>query len=59
MRTIKYTGRVNADYHREKSGRHGKKLDVLLKPIIDLIAQDKPLPPNAVDHPRNVQWKGG
>lgn len=30
---------------------HGKKLDALLEGIINLLAEDKPLPPNAVDHP--------
>ncbi|MEI7789388.1 MAG: hypothetical protein WCI23_12120 [Chlorobiaceae bacterium] len=38
------------DYRREKSGIHGKKLDDLLKSIIGLLAEDKALPPNAVDH---------
>jgi mRNA interferase YafQ len=57
MRTINYTGKFKADYRREKSGRHSKKLDGLLKPIIDLLVEDKPLPANAVDHPLNGQWK--
>ena len=51
MRTIKFTSRFKRDYRREKSGTHVKKLDVLLEGIIDLLAEDKPLPPNAVDHP--------
>ncbi len=57
MRTINYTGKFKADYRREKSGRHSKKLDGLLKPIIDLLVEDKLLPPNAVDHPLGGQWK--
>ncbi|MGC8775227.1 MAG: type II toxin-antitoxin system YafQ family toxin [Chlorobaculum sp.] len=51
MRTIKFTTRFKRDYRREKSGKHGKKLDALLEGIISLLSEDKPLPPNAVDHP--------
>ena len=51
MRTIRYTSKFKADYRRERSGRHSKKLDGLLKPIIDLLVEDMPLPPNTVDHP--------
>ena len=50
MRTIKYTSRFKRDYRREKSGIHGKKLDELLKATLSLLAEDKALPPNAVDH---------
>jgi len=50
MRTIKYTSRFKRDYRREKSGIHVRKLDVLLKAILVLLAEDKALPPNAVDH---------
>ena len=50
MRTIKYTSRFKRDYRREKSAIHGKKLDALLKDILGLLAEDKALPPNAVDH---------
>lgn len=50
MRTIKYTNRFKRDYRREKSGKHGKKLDALLENILNLLVVDQPLPPNAVDH---------
>ena len=50
MRTIKYTSRFKRDYRREKSGKHGKKLDARLEPIPSLLLEDQPLPPNAVDH---------
>ncbi len=50
MRTIKYTSRFKRDYRREKSGIHGKKLDALLAAILNLLIEDKGLPPNAVDH---------
>jgi mRNA interferase YafQ len=51
MRTIKYTSRFKRDYRREQLGKHNKKLDALLPAIINLLVEDKPLPPNAVDHP--------
>jgi mRNA interferase YafQ len=50
MRTIKRTNRFKRDYRREKSGLHGKKLDLLLLPIISLLIEDQALPPHAVDH---------
>jgi mRNA interferase YafQ len=51
MRTIKYTSRFKRDYRREQSGKNGKKLDSLLSAIINILIEDKPLPPHAVDHP--------
>ena len=36
MREIKYTARFQRDYRREKSGRHGKKLDALLMEVVNL-----------------------
>ena len=50
MRTIERSRRFKRDYRREKSGIHGKKLDALLADILVLLIEDKPLPPNAVDH---------
>jgi mRNA interferase YafQ len=38
MREVKYTSRFKRDYQREKSGRHGKKLDSLLMDIVNLLA---------------------
>ena len=50
MRKIKRSRKFKRDYHREKSGIHGKKLDTLFIEIVRLLADDKNLPPNAVDH---------
>ena len=44
MREIKYTARFKQDYRREKSGQRGKKLDALLVEIVNLLANDTPLP---------------
>ena len=56
MRIVKYTGRFKRDYRREKSGRHGKKLDTLLTEVVDMLAADKPLPRRNVDHPLTGEW---
>jgi mRNA interferase YafQ len=56
MRTVKYTGRFKRDYRREKSGRHGRKLDELLMEVVNLLAADAPLPRRNVDHPLSGEW---
>ena len=57
MRTIKYTTRFKRDYRREKSGRHGKKLDALLMEAVNMLAADTPLPRRYFDHPLAGEWK--
>ncbi|MBV8820807.1 MAG: type II toxin-antitoxin system YafQ family toxin [Acidobacteriaceae bacterium] len=56
MREIKYTARFKRDYLREKSGQHGKKLDVLLMEVVNLLANDAPLPRRNFDHPLSGEW---
>jgi mRNA interferase YafQ len=56
MRDVKYTTRFQRDYKREKSGRHGKKLDALLMEVVNLLAADKPLPRRNFDHPLSGEW---
>jgi mRNA interferase YafQ len=56
MREIKYTRRFKRDYKREKSGRHGKKLDALLMETVNLLAADKLLPRHNFDHPLSGEW---
>ena len=56
MRTVKYSGRFKRDYRREKSGVLGKKLDVLLMEVVDLLAADKPLPRRNIDHQLAGEW---
>ena len=51
MRTINYTNQFKRDYRREKSGQHGKRLEVLLTEAIDLLAADRQLPRRFFDHP--------
>jgi len=47
MREVKYTARFKRDYRREKSGPHSKKLDALLMEVVNLLADDTPLPRQA------------
>jgi mRNA interferase YafQ len=49
MRTVKHTGRFRRDYQREKSGRHGKRLDADLL-ATTLLAKDEPTPRRHFDH---------
>jgi mRNA interferase YafQ len=48
MRTVKHTSRFRRDYKREKSGRHGKRLDVELLEAVTMLAKDEPLPAPAI-----------
>jgi len=51
MRTVEHTGRFRRDYQRERSGRHGKRLDADLPATVTLLAKDEPLPRRYFDHP--------
>jgi len=56
MREIKYTARFKRDYKREKSGRHGKKLDDLLLETVNMLAADETPPRRYFDHPLSGEW---
>lgn len=56
MREIKYTALFKRDYRREKSGQHGKKVDALLMEVVNLLANDRPLPRRNFDHPLSGEW---
>jgi mRNA interferase YafQ len=56
MRDVKYTNRFKRDYQREKSGRHGRKLDALLMETVNLLAVDMPLPRRNFDHSLSGEW---
>jgi len=56
MREVKYTARFKRDYRREKSGRHGNKLDALLMEVVNLLADDAPLPRRNFDHLLSGEW---
>ena len=56
MRDVKYTTRFQRDYTREKSGRHGRRLDALMMEVVNLLAADRPLPRRNFDHPLSGEW---
>jgi len=56
MRTIRYTNRFKRDYKREKTGKHGKKLDADLMAVVKLLVADTPLPRRNFDHPLSGEW---
>lgn len=56
MRIVSYTTRFKRDYRREKSGRHGKRLDDLLMEVVNMLAADTPLPPRNFDHALTGNW---
>jgi len=57
MRNVKYTGRFRRDYKREKSGRHGKRLDAELLETVVMLGKDEPLPRRYFDHPLSGEWR--
>lgn len=57
MRTIRRTARFKRDYRRELSSALGKKLESLLRPVLVLLADDKPLPQRYVDHALSGEWQ--
>ena len=56
MRIVKYTNRFRRDYRRERSGRHGKRLDAVLLATVNMLAKDEPLPHGYFDHPLGGEW---
>jgi mRNA interferase YafQ len=56
MRTIESTRSFRRDFKRELKGRHGKRLDALLSPVIQSLANDVDLPPRYRDHPLIGNW---
>jgi mRNA interferase YafQ len=56
MRTVKYTGRFRRDYKREKSGRHGKRLDADLLETVAILAKNEPLSRGYFDHSLGGEW---
>jgi mRNA interferase YafQ len=53
---IEATRRFRRDFKREKAGQLGKKLDGLLREIIDLLVTDQALPVRFRDHALTGEW---
>lgn len=56
MRIVKYTTRFRRDYKREKSGRHGRKLDADLLSVVTMLSNDEPLPRRLFDPALSGNW---
>jgi mRNA interferase YafQ len=56
MRIVRYTNRFRRDYKREKSGRHGRRLDAELTAAVTMLANNEPLPRRYFDHALGGDW---
>jgi mRNA interferase YafQ len=57
MRTIEWTSAFRRDYKRVKATPRHKDIDILLPEIVELLAEDKPLPEKHRDHTLVGNWK--
>lgn len=57
MRTIERTTRFKRDYKRESRGRHRTYLDAILAPVVEALANDRPLAPTHHDHALSGEWR--
>jgi mRNA interferase YafQ len=56
-RQVEHTRSFKRDYRRELKGQHGKRLDSLLTPVLDMLATDTPLPARYRDHALTSDWR--
>lgn len=56
MLEIRYSRRFKRDYRREQSGQHCKYLNAALMEVVNLLAEDKPLPYRNFDHALTGDW---
>ena len=56
MRTIEHTTKFKRDYKRESKGQHRATLDASLEPVVDALANDRPLASKYSDHPLSGEW---
>jgi len=56
MRTIERTSRFKHDNKRESEGRHRAYLDAILVPVVEILANDRPLEPHHHDHALSGEW---
>jgi mRNA interferase YafQ len=57
MRTIERTGQFKRDYKREAKGQHRTTIDADILPVLQALANDKPLEPPYRDHTLTGNWK--
>jgi mRNA interferase YafQ len=58
MRELEYTTQFERDFKREKKGKSGKGLDLVLEDVLDLLAADKRMPVKLKDHPLRGEYFG-
>lgn len=59
MRQIEYATAFKQDYKRAKATpKHRKDVEALLSDTVELLAEDKPLPPANRDHALTGNWVG-
>ena len=56
MPTIERTSRFKRDYKPESRGRHRAYLDVILVPVVEALANDRPLEPRHHAHALSGEW---
>jgi mRNA interferase YafQ len=58
MRKIERTSAFKRDYRKAKSSPRYQRLDERLTPVLQLLADDQPLPPQLRDHALAGNWSG-
>lgn len=58
MRTIDRSSAFKRDYKREAKGKHRATLDEALKPVLVVLATDRPLDARYRDHDLSGDWAG-
>ncbi len=58
MRTIERSSAFRRNYRREARGQHRATLDDDLVPVLEALANDKPLDPRHRDHELSGDWSG-
>jgi mRNA interferase YafQ len=58
MRELEYTTQFERDFKREKKGKSGKGLDLVLKDVLDLLVAGKRMPVKLKDHPLRGEYFG-
>lgn len=57
MRKIERTSRFKRDYRRESRGPHRTYLEAILAPVVEALANDRPLEPRHHDHALSGEWR--
>ncbi len=58
MRRISHGRAFRRDYRREKRGQYGRRLDEELEAVLQLLANDLPIPSRYRDHPMHGSRAG-